>query len=326
MLRKGNFNLETLNGQSFTALLPDELKEEIATKLVKAYEGNEMYTELFRNDKYISLTAAPLNKKGNATERIVVVESDISVQKRIELELEQNLQKEKELNELKSRFVSMASHEFRTPLASIVSSASLIEKYKTSEQQDKRDKHISRIKKSVSNLTGILNDFLSVDKLDTGKLEPVYTEFNLSTLLDEVIEEVKVSFPKDHQFNIEMDENHHLVTTDKSILNNILINLTSNASKYSENGKPIDIAIKQADNNYKISIQDYGIGIPNDELDQLFTRFFRAKNVTNIDGTGLGLNIVKKYLELLGGSITCESELGVGTKMTITIPNQINHE
>ena len=235
-----------------------------------------------------------------------------------ESELSEALEKEKELSELKSRFVSMASHEFRTPLTSILSSASLIGRYTREDQQANRDKHIGRIKSAVANLTGILNDFLSLSKLEEGKVEVNLSEINLDALCNEVIEDTKGMLKSDQVINHTIIGDATNVIVDERILRNILFNLISNAIKYSD--KDIKCIITFEKEYYQFEIKDQGIGIPIEDQKYLFSRFFRAGNVTNIQGTGLGLNIVKQYVDILGGEISFESEHEVGSTFFVRLP------
>lgn len=239
-------------------------------------------------------------------------------QKQAEAEVRKALEKEKELNELKSRFVTIASHEFRTPLSTILSSVSLISKYNEMEEKEKIDKHILRIKSSVSNLTGILNDFLSLSKLEEGIISNNPSQFNLHSLAIEINEELTPAL-KNNQTILCKHNGEEDVYLDKNILKNILLNLLSNASKYSGEGTiAIDMTINHKEIN--ITVKDEGIGIPESDIPFLFTRFFRAHNAGNIQGTGLGLNIVKRYVELLEGNISVESKLGIGTTFKVSIP------
>jgi len=234
--------------------------------------------------------------------------------------LEVIIHKERELNELKSRFVTMASHEFRTPLSTILSSASLISKYNNPDDEDKRAKHIQRIKSSVNNLTGILNDFLSLSKLEEGKvhLNPVLFDFN--ELAEETLEEMEALVKPGQKIDYQKEGNENLIHLDKQAVKNILINLLSNAIKYSGENKTIHFNANLSTSNISIKVTDEGIGISETDKEYLFSRFFRGQNVTNIQGTGLGLNIVKRYIDLMQGSISCESELNKGTTFTILIP------
>ncbi len=225
------------------------------------------------------------------------------------------LKKEQQLNELKSRFVSLASHEFRTPLSTIASSLSLIESYEAPEYIEKRNKHINRIYSNIQSLTNILDDFLSISKLEEGKVENIPVSFNLKKFIEEVIEEVKVLDKENHNFVFDY-KGEELVELDKKLLNNILLNLLSNAIKYSNKQTNIAISAKVS-SKISIIVKDEGIGIPAIEQNQLFERFFRAKNVSNIQGTGLGLNIVKKYTELMNGSISFISKENEGSTFTL---------
>ncbi len=231
-------------------------------------------------------------------------------------ELTTALSKEKELSDLKSRFVSMASHEFRTPLSTILSSVSLISKYTQSEDQDKRDKHIQRIHSAVSNLTDILNEFLSLGKIEEGKIQVHFSSFNLKEQLKLIVNEIVNILKPGQEINYE-----HLggaqVNLDLSLLRNIMINLISNASKFSPENSIIEINSIVSDKSISLTIKDQGIGIPEEDQRHLFERFFRAKNVTNIQGTGLGLHIVSRYVELMNGSISVESVLEEGSTITI---------
>ena len=235
-------------------------------------------------------------------------------------ELEASLEKEKELNALKTRFVSMASHEFRTPLSTILSSIELVEAYQNVNQESKRVRHISRIKNAVSNLTDILKDFLSLSRLEEGKIEAQPEWFNFQTFCESVIEEMTTLLKQGQTINHKNNVTNLEVFMDKKLLKNILFNLISNAIKYSAENQPINCSTSILGEHLEIVIQDNGKGIPEEDQPHLFTRFFRAKNVENIKGTGLGLNIVKRYLELMQGNITFKSKQGEGTTFYVTIP------
>lgn len=237
---------------------------------------------------------------------------------RAEKEILLSLEKEKELGELKSRFVSMASHEFRTPLTTILSSANLILKYTEADQQPSREKHVERIKKSVQNLTNILNDFLSLEKLESGSQNLAFDKINLNELILEVIEEMEPTLKPGQR--IEKSLNNLKIQSDPHILKNIFFNLISNASKYSNENDAIKIDCGIENGFVVVTVADEGIGIPEEEQKNMFERFFRAQNVINIKGTGLGLNIVKKYLDLLNGKIAFESQLNKGSVFKVYLP------
>lgn len=234
-------------------------------------------------------------------------------------EVMQALERERELNELKSRFVTTASHEFRTPLGTILSSVSLISRYQNTEDQSKREKHIERIKSAVNNLTEILNDFLSLEKLEEGIIRNNPVPMHLEKFMKEIIEEMRPTLKTGQSIHY-----HHAgqcdVVLDSQLLKNVMLNLISNAIKYSPENKEIWIKSDFTNAHIKIDVIDQGIGIPDEDKPHLFERFFRANNAGNIQGTGLGLNIVKKYIELMDGTITFESQFGKGTTFTVMIP------
>lgn len=229
------------------------------------------------------------------------------------------LEKEKNLNELKSRFVTTASHEFRTPLGAILSSASLISKYVSTEDQDKRIKHINRIKSSVTNLTEILNDFLSLDKLEEGIIRNQPCVFNVKEFIKSIIDEVSPILKNGQAIQYLAGGNQEEAVIDKQLLRNVLINLISNAIKYSPEEKIIKVCVELNNSELKIEVIDEGYGIPEEDQKHIFERFFRANNAGNIQGTGLGLNIVKKYVEIMGGTISFKSSANEGTTFTVKI-------
>lgn len=249
-------------------------------------------------------------------DRTSVIESSLKKLKKSEDELQKSLTHEKELNELKTRFVSTTSHEFRTPLATILSSLSLISKYGELNEKEKQNKHIDRIKSAVSHLTDLLNDVLSVSKLEERGIDASYEQFSINNLISDVVQEMQLIT----KLNQKIEYNHFgpdEFILDKKILRHILINLVSNAIKFSNEDCIVQILIEVKDSNFKLSVKDSGIGIPLEDQKHLFERFFRGNNVSAIQGTGLGLNIVAKYVEIMNGKIDFTSEPGVGTTFNI---------
>ena len=234
-------------------------------------------------------------------------------------ELATALEKEKELSDLKSRFVSTVSHEFRTPLSTVLSSASLLSKYTKTDEQEKRERHIERIKESVKHLNLLLEDLLSLGKLDEGLIAVKNETFDLLLFLKDFINEMQEIVRKNQRIVLSFESCGEF-TTDRRLLKNILLNLVSNAIKFSPEESAVFVTASCKKNELKISVKDSGIGISKEDKEHLFERFFRARNAANIQGTGLGLHIVSKYLELLNGTISLESELGEGTTFLITIP------
>lgn len=248
------------------------------------------------------------------------LQQEIMVRQRAEEEARKAFEKERELNELKSKFVSIASHEFRTPLSTILSSTSLIQQYQERGEISKAEKHITRVKSSVYHLTGILNDFLSLGKLEEGRMEVENETVSLSHFFKEIKEEINPTLKENQKLHISFIQPELNFQTEPRVLRNILFNLISNASKYSEVGKTIYLNAVYANNKVTLEVRDEGIGIPQSEIKHIFDRFFRATNASNIQGTGLGLHIVKRYLDLLHGDIHFTSEEGKGSSFIITLP------
>lgn len=242
---------------------------------------------------------------------------------RLNNELKRQLEREKEHSELKSRFITLASHEFRTPLTAILSSASLITRYKEFDQDPMRQKHIDRIKTSVHYLTDVLDDFLSIEKLEDGKIEFNESVFNLHDLLQDTIEEMKGMLDTKRQQIDFSFEGPNEISQDKKIIKHIILNLLSNASKYSADEKKIRLGVFLNSQTAHISVSDEGIGIPAAAQAHLFSKFFRASNACSVHGTGLGLNIVKKYIEVLNGSISFSSQENIGSTFTVELPVSI---
>jgi signal transduction histidine kinase len=205
----------------------------------------------------------------------------------------------------------------------VLSSISLIKQYSAKGDVEKIDKHVLRIKASVNHLTFILNDFLNLGKLEEGKIDAVFAEVSLKKLFSEILEEIHLSLKEGQEIKMMFEGERDTILTDERILRNILFNLISNASKYSEKNKNIYFTSRSLPTGLEITIRDEGIGIPESDQKYLFERFFRASNVSNIQGTGLGLNIVKRYAELLGGDIHFSSESGKGSTFVVTIPARI---
>ncbi len=260
------------------------------------------------------------NLENKVKERTKVLQEALHELEISKEKLSKALEKEKGLNEMKSRFVSMASHEFRTPLSTILSSVSLISKYQGADEDEKRQKHVHKIKSSVTNMTLILNDFLSEDRLQEGKVLVNKVPFSIKKMCEEILSEIS-GLKKTGQEIIYTHIGEEGVFSDTQINRNIILNLLSNAIKFTDEDKTITMVTKNLIDRFMIKVTDEGIGIPIEEQQNMFTRFFRAKNVTNIQGTGLGLSIVFKYIEILNGTIDFKSELYKGTTFTITLPN-----
>ena len=240
------------------------------------------------------------------------------------IELSESLSREKELYEMKSNFLGIASHEFRTPLGTILSSASLLKKYTENIPQESITKHIDRISSSVIHLNAILNDFLTLEKLRKGFVDFELTEFNLPEFITQTISEVDEIAKSNNQRIQYTHIGESNVSQSPKILKNILLNLLSNASKFSEQGKKIKITTEVTVTSFSLIIQDHGIGISLSDQKKLFTEFYRASNAKNIQGTGLGLVIVKNYINMLSGTISLSSRPNKGTLITLTLPRYLS--
>lgn len=261
------------------------------------------------------------------------VAQDITERKRAEEETIKALQKEKELSELRSRFVSMVSHEFRNPLSSIISAADLLEYYIETASTEKKLQYIERIQNASTTMNELLEDVLVIGRHEANKVVFQPTEINLIEFGQKIIKEIEFSLNRANQIIFKYqayldsdknDLNHNICGFfDEKLLRQILSNLLSNAIKYSANNALIYLDLIGRDSEVIFIVKDSGIGIPSDDLPHLFESFHRCQNVGMISGTGLGLTIVKRSVDMHGGQIFVESEVGVGTTFTVTLPLQL---
>tara|TARA_B100000768_G_scaffold48474_1_gene47284 strand:+ start:3330 stop:4553 length:1224 start_codon:yes stop_codon:yes gene_type:complete len=242
---------------------------------------------------------------------------------RVDAEKDTNIafRKERELNKLKTNFLSLVSHEFKTPLSGILTSTILLRKYNLAEQQEKRDKHIQTITDKVQYLNNILNDFLSLEKLETGNVNYNLSTFELGKVMKEVVSNANILLKKGQTINYPDHIDEISLLQDEKIIELTLSNLIHNAIKYSSENSVIAINVSQDLDITTLEIIDDGIGIPKIDQKNIFNRYFRAENALLTEGTGIGLNISKTHIENLGGSINFESKENKGTTFTISIPN-----
>ncbi len=319
---------EDLIGTEYLVRFPVEKRETIRNYLMDVFERksiNVNFEFTYRGLLYTAIAVALWNSSKNVIDEILLVEQNITAQKRAEEDVRSSLEKEKHLNELTSLIVSIASHEFRTPLGTIISSTELIEKYiRNSNEVDlireKSNKHLLRIKSSVDHLVEILNSFISLEKLEQGKIEVKPTLFNIVLFSEDLIDEINSSLKKDQKISYKHTGNNTGVFLDQQMMKNVLVNLLSNASKYSPENSPIEYTTTLDGSGLEINVTDHGMGIPESDQAHLFENFFRARNAVNVRGTGLGLNIVKRYTDLMKGTINFKSVEGQGTTFTIQIP------
>ncbi len=347
------YNEGELKGRSVDELLPNALRDQHAAHRtaytkhpVRRSMGINMVLFGQRKNGEVFPVEVSLNHFNiDGTRYVMGLVSDITLRKKAEEELHQTnqeleerveqrtvelkaaeqsvreaLEKERELHQLKSRFVAMASHEFRTPLSTIMSSVDLIGRY--TEGQDKVEKHVVRIRNKVRELTAMLNEFLSLERIEQGHVRVSPVEVDIVHRCIELIEELR-GLAKPGQ---SIDYDHHgdvrTVTTDSQMIGQIITNLVTNAVKYSPEDSAIALRTSITNGELHIVIRDDGIGISKEDQQHLFERFFRGSNVVTIQGTGLGLNIVKRYVELMQGSISFTSEPG-HTVFSVTLPQHV---
>ncbi|WP_026903217.1 PAS domain-containing sensor histidine kinase [Pedobacter glucosidilyticus] len=310
-------------GREVTGLRKDKSQFPFRLAVSKVqYKGRIVYTGFIHDLSREKDAEEQLRKYTSRLEHLVeerteALQSIVAQLQNAKEEVSLSLEKEKELNQLKSRFVSMASHEFRTPLSSIQLSASLIEKYAQEYQNPNIAKHVGKIKVGVGNLTNILNDFLSLERLEAGKINPQAVPFDLVKLAEEITEEMQLIAKQNQNIIYQHTGKSSLVTLDAALLKNCIINLIANAIKYSGENTFIEFNTELDEKRCMVMIKDDGIGIPVNDQKHLFEPFFRANNTGSIPGTGLGLNIVNRYIKLMNGEVEFESAENKGAKFTL---------
>ncbi|HEX2912732.1 MAG TPA: PAS domain-containing protein [Chloroflexia bacterium] len=319
-LAVANLDRHSIEGRLINEILTAEMSRVITPQCVLALEGEATTVEVSLRDRSYEVSALPVRNQHGEIFAGMSVAQDITARKQMEKEIRTALETEKELNELKSRFISMTSHEFRTPLSTILTSAELLEHYGQRWEEERKKTHLKRIQTSVLHMTQMLNDVLTIGKAEAGKLECTLSPINLPDFCQNLVEELQMSLDSDQVIHFSASEQFASVSSDEKLLRQILGNLLSNALKYSRPDSEIFFELNFDESQAIFIIEDRGIGIYPDDFPQIFSPFHRGTNVGNISGTGLGLTIVKKSLDLLGGKISCESEPGKGTIFTVRLP------
>jgi len=317
-----DINYEEIIGKNiFDTKLPLEVNNLLSETLQNVFRtGNQSRIEFKVNNNWVDYIAVPeLNLEGEVYS-IVASARDITKIKESERKINEALQKEKELNEFKSKFIATASHQFRTPLASILSSSQMIKRYSKKWDENKINKHHSRINDSITNLTQLMDDLLTIGKIEQGRYDIRYEEINLANLINKLINEVESKDQEETRIKFINTSNHKLLKTDKKIFSEIVNNLLTNALKYSPSNQFVFAKLSDTKHQIKISIKDHGIGISKDDQKYIFNSFFRGKNGLDVQGTGLGLSIVKRGIDLLQGNIEIKSDLDKGTEIIIKLP------
>mgnify|MGYP002279804116 CR=1 FL=1 len=321
---------ELMLGRSSYEFIHPEDKEQVYEvshlPLLKGIQDKAITTFRLRREDgtYIwAETVTQAIKKGGQLESILSVSRDISERIEVEMEIKKALEKEKELNELKSRFVSMASHEFRTPLTSIKSSIQILEMY--AEGLDKKvrqffEKHFSKMVVQIDRLSDLMNNILVLGRTEADKIPFEPEETDLRTEIEKIIRMDYAPWQDGRTVSVAVQGEERPVFVDINLMGHIVNNILSNAFKYSKDQPSPQLTIHFNSEDFKIEVRDFGIGIPDEEKSQLFQSFFRAENTINIEGTGLGLVILKQFVEVHSGTVNIESEEGKGTTVTVIIP------
>ena len=315
-----NITTEALKGSSYLKQLPEEVQEMVEGKLNLALKGESGDLELSHGGEFYRFDAVPLDDMDGGSKGVLVVEQNITA-------IRKALDKERDLNELKSRFVSMTSHEFRTPLSTISSSADLANQYYQRGSEDKAARHLNRIRESVKHMVSILDDYLSLEKSEGGSWNDTFEVIDFKAILASVISDQKKIIKPSQKIQF----SYEITSSDKQIglemaLKGIASNLISNASKYSDEGKTIKVVFSESDFSWSLRVEDQGIGINKDEQEQVFVQFFRSDRTNHIPGTGVGLDLVSKYVKALGGEISLESNEGVGSVFEAVWPKELEQK
>jgi PAS domain S-box-containing protein len=294
--------------------------EQLKRGEIDSYQLEERLFKKNQEILWVNLTTTVLRDQAGEILYILGMVEDITKRKQAEAEVHKALSKERELNELKSRFINMVSHEFRNPLTTIQSSAQLLQLYNHILSDEKKQKHHRQIQSAVKRMTQLVDDVLTIGKAEAGKLNFEPAPMDLVAFCRDIVESIQISAAPEHAIIFVTSGGCTDAQMDEKLLGHIVTNLLSNAIKYSPLGGSVEFDLVCTSSNAIFRIRDTGIGIPSEDLKQLFESFGRASNVGSIPGTGLGLAIVKKCVDLHRGEIAVESEVGVGTTFTVTLP------
>ncbi len=291
----------------------------LRTSLERALEGHESVTIAETSDYVFEIRNAPIELDNTIT-GITGIATDITERRQAEIKLQHSLERERELSELKSRFITTISHEFRTPMTIISSSAYLLERYHERMEFDKQRAKLRNITQEITRMTAMLTDFLTIEHMEKGEIKLIPEPVQPEVLLQSAIERAEDIRNDNHTIKWDQEKSCPDVMVDKELFSQVIDILLNNAIKYSPDGGTISIRLN-CENDYAIiQISDRGIGIPSDEIPRIFDLFYRASNVTYIPGTGLGLNIARRIIEQHGGQINVESTLNVGSSFTLRLP------
>lgn len=321
--------LDQMRAQHFAMLIHPDDRALVADRYSRRLRGEQIesyysFRVLNANGDvmWVELSAVMIEWEGAPATLSFI--TDITQRRELQEQLKASLAEQMELNQLKSRFVSMTSHEFRTPLTAILSSMELIKHYHHKLSDTERASLIKSVEDAVSHMTKMLDDVLLIGKADAGRLEfrpePVQLDAFSRRMADAARAVAEVGGRGLHQIEFVPSGTEQLVMLDIRLLQHVLENLLSNAIKYSPAGGTVRFHVSCPQDRIEFMVEDRGIGLPAKDLPRLFESFFRASNVGNISGTGLGLSIVKRSVDLHGGTIRVHSEVGQGTRFTVELP------
>ncbi|MEM9664358.1 MAG: response regulator [Bacteroidota bacterium] len=307
------------------ALIPAEGRDLFIDQFTQALAGTASLGEFKQVDpagqiRWFESVIAPVKDSAGAVDRVLYAVLDVTERKEYENAMTEALAQERKLNEMQKHFVTMASHEFRTPLATIQASAQSLARYGDRWDKDKRKQVFGRIKSSISHLTDLLNDVLMIGKVDAGHIALDTNRVDLSAMVNHIVEDIRLGVGEAHTLVMELEDVGQ-VQVDEKLIRQALVNLVSNAVRYSEAGTTVTVRIQAtADEAVRIEVEDQGIGIPEEDVQEFFEPFKRGSNVGEIEGTGLGTSIIKRAVDLHGGRIEINSVVGQGTTMCMTLP------
>jgi PAS domain S-box-containing protein len=320
------YTLDDLHGRQVDQILTGEMTDsDTAAAFARALRGRQPYTcELLNDAKtgetfWVSVDMTPVIGESGDVERYVVIIADISARKESEALVAQSLEKERQMNQQQRRFVSVVSHEFRTPLAIIDGAAQRLVRNVDRHDPTETLQRVARIRGSVNRMTELIDTMLSTARLEEGRIEVKWQSVVLADLAGQIADRQR-SVSNDFEFNLSLEPARRAIEADPKLLDQVITNLLSNAVKYSGESRAVDLVATAEEEFLALSVRDYGIGIPAAELPRMFGRFFRASTSTGIPGTGIGLNLVKELVELHGGNISLESVEGQGSTFTVRLP------
>ena len=292
--------------------------------LYDSLNGKTFEIQTNKNHKYIFINSARLSREDN-TQYYVTAITDITAQKEAESDIRKALEKEKELHDLKTNFISMISHEFRTPLTTILSYTQLLKKYRQQWTHEQQEIYLDNIEIGVKRMTNLLNDALLIGQGQSGFLIYNPRECDVKKMIEDVIRDLVVSFDFKREILYSIDIQQTTLILDDKLLRQVLHNLVSNALKYSNQDTSVEVNVVADDSNLYLTVTDKGIGIPEKYLSdgKIFEAFVRADNVGNVSGTGLGMAIIKNAIELQNGTIQIESVQNLGTTIKVSVPLQM---